>query len=129
MVRMSSPKMEAIRFSEADVIVASTQFATTLTISGLQDRTPYNASFTTDTGITLTNTANTTSAHLALYNALSREFTGSNGNITGDTYLGNVQFKALLGSNYDAGGNATSANYADNTTFRWDNSARSFTRN
>ena len=29
MVRMSSPKMEAIRFSEADVIVASTQFATT----------------------------------------------------------------------------------------------------
>lgn len=123
MVRMNNPKIEVVRFSEADIIVAST--ATSMTVSGLRDATAHNATFVTNNGQTYINDG--TTARAELYAALSRDF---NATITGDTTIqsvggANIGIKYLLSR--DDGGTATRGTF--DGVLNWDSSTNSFIRN
>ncbi len=125
MVRMSSPKMEAIRFSEADVIVASSLFATTLTVSGLRDSTANNATFVTNNGHTYVNDGTMTKEEV--FRAMSPNYEGGFTRTTTlqSTAGANVELWDLLG--YDNAGRATNGNFEGSYT--WNNSSNGFVRN
>ena len=106
------------------MLLSSSQFATTLTVSGLRDTTANNATFVTNNGHTYIN--DNTNARTQLYRALSADFGVTvRAGTTFQPANTPITINQLL--NLDDDGTSTRGDF--DVTYRWDNSANGFVRN